>query len=155
VGGQHRASAALPPPPPRERPCTHCTGGCVVPRGGLDVCEQSHSHRDSIPGMSSPEPHAIPTELPGPLMNFISTYNYTYICLFFNLRIEFQIAQMQTKYSGSCPLSPHNRLSRPAVDVCLLQGRVNVGRINTKTARHKQSKSQARRDIAGMSRDFR
>jgi hypothetical protein len=23
---------------PRERPSTHCTGGCVGPRAGLDVC---------------------------------------------------------------------------------------------------------------------
>jgi hypothetical protein len=27
---------------PRERPGTHCTGGWVGPRAGLDVCEKSH-----------------------------------------------------------------------------------------------------------------
>jgi hypothetical protein len=35
-------------------------------RAGLDVCEKSWSHQDSIPGPSSPQPVAIPTELPGP-----------------------------------------------------------------------------------------
>jgi hypothetical protein len=31
---------------PRERPGTHCTGGWVGPRAGLDVCEKSRPHRD-------------------------------------------------------------------------------------------------------------
>jgi hypothetical protein len=39
---------------PRERPSTHCTGGWVGPRAGLDRCEKSRPHRDSIPGASSP-----------------------------------------------------------------------------------------------------
>jgi hypothetical protein len=38
----------------RETPGTPCTGGWVDPRAGLDVCEKSHPHRDSIPGPSSP-----------------------------------------------------------------------------------------------------
>jgi hypothetical protein len=38
----------------------------VDPTAGLDVCEKSRPHRDSIPGPSSPYPVAIPTELPGP-----------------------------------------------------------------------------------------
>jgi hypothetical protein len=37
-----------------ERPGTHCTGGSVGPRAGLDMCEKSRPHRDSIPGPSSP-----------------------------------------------------------------------------------------------------
>jgi hypothetical protein len=41
------------PPYPRERPGTHCTGGWVGSRAGLDVCEKSRPHRDSIPGPSS------------------------------------------------------------------------------------------------------
>jgi hypothetical protein len=36
------------------------------PRTGLDSCPNLASHRDSIPGPSSPQPVAIPTELPGP-----------------------------------------------------------------------------------------
>ena len=36
---------------PRERPGTHCTGGWVGPRAGLDGCGKSRPHRDSIPGM--------------------------------------------------------------------------------------------------------
>jgi hypothetical protein len=39
---------------PRDRPGTHCTRGWVGPRAGLDVCEESRPHRDSIPGPSSP-----------------------------------------------------------------------------------------------------
>jgi hypothetical protein len=39
---------------PRERPGTHCRGGWVGPRAGLDVCEKSRPLRDSIPGPSSP-----------------------------------------------------------------------------------------------------
>jgi hypothetical protein len=51
---------------PRERLSTHCTGGWVVPRAGLDSSGKSRPHRDSIPGQFSPYPVAIPTELPGP-----------------------------------------------------------------------------------------
>jgi hypothetical protein len=39
---------------PRERPGPHCTGGWVGTRAGLDVCEKSGLHRDSIPGPPSP-----------------------------------------------------------------------------------------------------
>ena len=53
--GQRHAPAGLYP---RERLGTHCTGGRVGPRAGLD--------RDSIPGPSSPYPVPIPNELPGP-----------------------------------------------------------------------------------------
>jgi hypothetical protein len=49
--GQRHAPAALYP---RERPGTHCTGGCMDPRAGLDRCGKSHLPRDSIPGLSSP-----------------------------------------------------------------------------------------------------
>jgi len=34
---------------PRERPGTHCTGGWVGLRAGLDRCGKSRLHRDSIP----------------------------------------------------------------------------------------------------------
>jgi hypothetical protein len=43
-----------PRPPAPERHCTHCTGGWVGPRAGLDRCRKSLPHRDSIPGLSSP-----------------------------------------------------------------------------------------------------
>ena len=39
---------------PRERPGTHCTGGWVGPRAGLDRCGKSRSHRDLILGPSNP-----------------------------------------------------------------------------------------------------
>ena len=44
--GQRQASAAFYP---RERSGTHCTGGWVGPRTGLDTCGKSDPHRDSIP----------------------------------------------------------------------------------------------------------
>ena len=49
VRGQRHAPAA---PYPRERPGTHCTGGWVGLRTGLDRCGKSRRHRDSIPGPS-------------------------------------------------------------------------------------------------------
>ena len=56
---------------PQERPSSHCTGGWVGPRAGLDGCGKSRSHRDSIP------PHrparsvvAIPTELSRPIFSY-------------------------------------------------------------------------------------
>ena len=51
VGGQCHSQAALPP---GKRPGTHCTGGWVGLRAGLDGCEKSYPHRDSIPGPSIP-----------------------------------------------------------------------------------------------------
>ena len=50
VRGQRQAPAALPP---GKRPGTHCIGGWVGPRAGLDGCGKSRPHRDSIPGPSS------------------------------------------------------------------------------------------------------
>ena len=38
VGGQRHAPAAFTA---RKRPGTHCTGGWVGPRAGLDRCEKS------------------------------------------------------------------------------------------------------------------
>ena len=52
---------------PRKRPVTHCIGGWVGPRAGLDWCGKSHPHRDSIPGPFSLQRIAIPTELSRPL----------------------------------------------------------------------------------------
>jgi len=39
---------------PGKWPVTHCTGGWVGPRTGLEGCEKSRAHRDSTPGPSSP-----------------------------------------------------------------------------------------------------
>jgi len=38
---------------PWEIPCTHCMGGWVGPRAGLDGCGISHLYQDSIPESSS------------------------------------------------------------------------------------------------------
>ena len=58
--GQRHAPATLYP---REILGTHCTGGWVVLRDGLDWCGKSRPHRYSIPGPSSPQAVAILTEL--------------------------------------------------------------------------------------------
>jgi len=39
---------------PRERPGTHCTGGWVGIRAGLDGCGKFLPHRDAISGPSNP-----------------------------------------------------------------------------------------------------
>jgi hypothetical protein len=51
VGRQHQIPAALSP---GNRPGTHCVGGWVGPRAGLDGCGKSRPYRHSIPGPSSP-----------------------------------------------------------------------------------------------------
>jgi hypothetical protein len=38
----------------RERPGTHCKGGWVGPRAGLEGCGKSRPYQDSIPGESNP-----------------------------------------------------------------------------------------------------
>jgi len=49
---------------PRERPGTHCRGGWVGLRAGLDGCGKCvPPHWDSIPGPTSPQRVAISTEL--------------------------------------------------------------------------------------------
>jgi hypothetical protein len=59
VGGQRHVPAALP----SERPGTHCIGGWVGRRAGLDKCGKSRLHRNLIPGPPSPYRVAIPAEL--------------------------------------------------------------------------------------------
>ena len=51
VRGQRHSPVALYP---QERPGTHCTGGWVGRRSGLDRCGKSRPHRDSIPVPSRP-----------------------------------------------------------------------------------------------------
>jgi len=42
------------PPYPRERPGTHCIGGWVCPRAGLNRCGKSRPHWNSIPRPPKP-----------------------------------------------------------------------------------------------------
>ena len=74
VRGQCRAPAA---PYPRERPGTHCTGGWVGLRAGLDWCGKSRPHRYSIPGPSSPQA----VRYPAPHVQYLFPEN----CAFFLL----------------------------------------------------------------------
>jgi hypothetical protein len=48
---------------PRKTLGSHCTGGWVDNRAGVDGCGKSRPHQDSILGPSSPLRVAIPTEL--------------------------------------------------------------------------------------------
>jgi hypothetical protein len=51
LDGQRHDPAALPL---GDKHVTHCIGGCVGPRGGLDGRGKSRCHRDSISGPPSP-----------------------------------------------------------------------------------------------------
>jgi hypothetical protein len=62
VGAQRQAPAVLPPGKTRYP----SIGGWVGPRAGLDGFGKSRHNRDSIPGPSSLQPVAIPTELSRP-----------------------------------------------------------------------------------------
>jgi hypothetical protein len=63
VGGQLHAPAALPP---GKRPGTHCIGGWVGPRSGLDGCKKSCSYRDSIPDRPARSESLYRLRYPGP-----------------------------------------------------------------------------------------
>jgi hypothetical protein len=59
MGGQIHAPAALPP---GKRPGTHCIGGWVGPKAGLNGYGKSRPNRDSIPGpgrLSYPGPRGV------------------------------------------------------------------------------------------------
>ena len=70
---------------PRERPGTHCTGGWVGPRAGLDGRKIS-SPQGFDPGPSSPQSVAIPTELPGSQTHKITLRKYQHSYQDFNIR---------------------------------------------------------------------
>jgi len=73
VSGQQHAPAALYL---RERPGTHCTGGWVSPRAGLDG-QKILSPQGFYPGLSSVYSVTIPTELPDPQMAGVLPLMYT------------------------------------------------------------------------------
>jgi hypothetical protein len=126
--GQQHAPAVLYP---RKRPGTHCTGGWVGPRAGLDRYGKSRPNQDSIPGPSSPSSVAIPTELPGPPIKQIRNKNSlsidrTYYRVFKSPSFVPILNQMNPLYSHttsiiilpSTPRSspyvlPGNKLERP------------------------------------------
>jgi len=73
VGGQRHAPATLHP---GERPGTHCIGGWVGPRAGLDWCRKFRPHWDSIPGSFNPQRVSIPTELSRPTRLSVYDLNF-------------------------------------------------------------------------------
>ena len=64
MGAQRNAPAALPP---GKRPGTHCTGGCVGLRFGLDGNGKYRLHLDSIPRPFSPNESLCRLSSPGTL----------------------------------------------------------------------------------------
>ena len=60
VGGQRHSSAAVPL---GKKPGTHCAGGRMVPRVGLDGYGKSRPQRDSMTGLSRLQPVTTPTAL--------------------------------------------------------------------------------------------
>ena len=75
-------------PYPRERHGTHCTGGWVGFRVGLDRCEKFLPHRDSIPGPSRPQAVAIPTTLPGPTSLKVNNFKIGYYDIKWKYRLS-------------------------------------------------------------------
>jgi hypothetical protein len=61
---------------PRERPGTHCTGGWLGPRAGLDVCE---FHQQYIIFMYRPVILTKTSEIPHDCYHNIIMYVYRYI----------------------------------------------------------------------------
>ena len=99
-------NATVRPLYPRERPATHCIGGCVRPRAGLDRCAKSRRYRDPIPGPSSPQRDAIPTALSRGVyaenyMWFITIPKESYAFKFQNL-----IGLQNFVLTVRCPLFP-------------------------------------------------
>jgi len=92
VGGQRHAPTALP----RERPGTHCVGGSVVPRAGVDRCGKF------LPtGIRSPDRQARSETLyrqsyPGPRRNIRRNIKYVMLinsCSFRLLHVPFPRTQ--------------------------------------------------------------
>ena len=69
----------------RKRPRTHCIGGWMSPRAGLDRCGKYHSHRDSIFETSTLYRVAIPTMLSRPIYIYIYTHTHTHTHYYFLL----------------------------------------------------------------------
>ena len=67
-------NATFRPLYPQERPSTHCIGGWLGPRAGLDGCRKSGPpYWDSIPAPSSPYRLAVLTELSRPRSRFMAS----------------------------------------------------------------------------------
>ena len=99
---------------PQERLGTHCIGGWVVPRAGLDGCVKSRPppHRDSIPGPSRTQRLAIPTQLSRPTIIITVTIYFTSFHIFMqslravlmrrNMQLIVSKTQLHNKYSCVC-----------------------------------------------------
>jgi hypothetical protein len=73
----------------------------VGPKAGLDVCEKFRPHRDLIPGPSSPQSVAIPTELPSPLHSLIVVNNSCCLSTVLKLHVPYIATYMYFGASAS------------------------------------------------------
>ena len=73
---------------PWERPGTHCIGGWVGPRAGLDGCGKSRPHRDSISDRPARSESLYRLSYPGPFSDKYKLHKYsvgrTYSCWMLN-----------------------------------------------------------------------
>jgi len=89
VGSQRHTPTAFNPRP-RERPGTHCTGGWVGPRAGLDRCRKSRPYRDRSPDLPACSESLYRLHYPGStdiwvmwirFTEFLLPVSSTYCCL--------------------------------------------------------------------------
>jgi hypothetical protein len=100
---------------PQERHSTHCTGGWMGPRAGLDRCGKSDPQRDSIPGPSRPYPVAIPTMLPGP-QHWLRVFYFENFGLFLS---SFHPCSILIFHSSTLPESMQHSNVPLAIRLCL------------------------------------
>ena len=102
VVGHRHTPAALSP---WKRPGTHCIGGSVGPRVGLDRCGKFRPYRDSISGPSSPLRVAILTGLSRSHLGFSNLFFWPHLCVSFIEEREFSDqATRWTSTGDSVPL---------------------------------------------------
>jgi hypothetical protein len=70
---------------PRENPGTHCVGGWVGPRAGLDVCEKSRLHRYSIPDRPARSQSLYRLSCRAHLLNYLRNYLLIYLLSYLHI----------------------------------------------------------------------
>ena len=96
---------------PRERPCTHCIGGWMGPRAGLDGCGKSRPYRDSIPGPSIPQPVAKGCTVQG---------SFTKLAVIYTFPSDTTESLNSTSSGIKCTLTPEDALGRSKHVACIV-----------------------------------
>jgi hypothetical protein len=110
VGGRRHAPAALPP---GKRHGTHCIGGWVGPRAGLDGCGKSRPHRESIPDIPARSESPYRLHYPDPVVNNPEE-NIQHIYGLFNVHVKVTIRNVIYGHDSlaACP-NPHAESTLP------------------------------------------